>query len=230
MGIANKQHFNEGDIPTAAQLNAGYDSLQTQSAQINDNNTASGWITARHIYNAAPAANVLKSYMNPTTTLTAYNSTTYTTISQGGNPCEITLGYQPNQWEITRFSASGLVGTLICNTTYDYVGANVGKPNYYAFRMLLTYDAGAGDVTETLGEWGYSFTPQSRLISDTTPGNYGELNPIQWQTFQFSTLRQHNGASGAVTYKKVELQIKVFDNTNTVRIARHQIFAIRGLT
>lgn len=230
MGIANKQHFNEGDIPTAAQLNAGYDSLQTQSAQINDNNTASGWITARHIYNAAPAANVLKSYMNPTTTLTAYNSTTYTTISQGGNPCEITLGYQPNQWEITRFSASGLVGTLICNTTYDYVGANVGKPNYYAFRMLLTYDAGAGDVTETIGEWGYSFTPQSRLISDTTPGNYGELNPIQWQTFQFSTLRQHNGASGAVTYKKVELQIKVFDNTNTVRIARHQIFAIRGLT
>lgn len=230
MGIANKQHFNEGDIPTAAQLNAGYDSLQTQSAQINDNNTASGWITARHIYNAAPAANVLKSYMNPTTTLTAYNSTTYTTISQGGNPCEVTLGYQPNQWEITRFSASGLVGTLICNTTYDYVGANVGKPNYYAFRMLLTYDAGAGDVTETLGEWGYSFTPQSRLISDTTPGNYGELNPIQWQTFQFSTLRQHNGASGAVTYKKVELQIKVFDNTNTVRIARHQIFAIRGLT
>lgn len=230
MGIANKQHFNEGDIPTAAQLNAGYDSLQTQSAQINDNNTASGWITARHIYNAAPAANVLKSYMNPTTTLTAYNSTTYTTISQGGNPCEATLGYQPNQWEITRFSASGLVGTLICNTTYDYVGANVGKPNYYAFRMLLTYDAGAGDVTETIGEWGYSFTPQSRLISDTTPGNYGELNPIQWQTFQFSTLRQHNGASGAVTYKKVELQIKVFDNTNTVRIARHQIFAVRGLT
>lgn len=230
MGIANKQHFNEGDIPTAAQLNAGYDSLQTQSAQINDNNTASGWITARHIYNAAPAANVLKSYLNPTTTLTAYNSTTYTTISQGGNPCEVTLGYQPNQWEITRFSASGLVGTLICNTTYDYVGANVGKPNYYAFRMLLTYDAGAGDVTETIGEWGYSFTPQSRLISDTTPGNYGELNPIQWQTFQFSTLRQHNGASGAVTYKKVELQIKVFDNTNTVRIARHQIFAIRGLT
>lgn len=230
MGIANKQHFNEGDIPTAAQLNAGYDSLQTQSAQINDNNTASGWITARHIYNAAPAANVIKSYINPTTTLTAYNSTTYTTISQGGNPCEVTLGYQPNQWEINRFSASGLVGTLICNTTYDYAGANVGKPNYYAFRMLLTYDAGAGDVTETIGEWGYSFTPQSRLISDTTPGNYGELNPIQWQTFQFSTLRQHNGASGAVTYKKVELQIKVFDNTNTVRIARHQIFAIRGLT
>lgn len=230
MGIANKQHFNEGDIPTAAQLNAGYDSLQTQSTQINDNNTASGWITARHIYNAAPAANVLKSYLNPTTTLTAYNSTTYTTISQGGNPCEVTLGYQPNQWEITRFSASGLVGTLICNTTYDYVGANVGKPNYYAFRMLLTYDAGAGDVTETIGEWGYSFTPQSRLISETTAGSYGELNPIQWQTFQFSTLRQHNGASGAVTYKKVELQIKVFDNTNTVRIARHQIFAIRGLT
>lgn len=230
MGIANKQHFNEGDIPTAAQLNSGYDSLATQSAAINDNNTASGWITKRHISSAAPAANVLKFYMNPTTTLTAYNSTTYTTISQGGNPCEIVLNYQPNQWEINRFSMSGLVGTLICNIAYDYVGANVGKPNYYAFRMLLTYDAGAGDVTETLGEWGYSFTPQSRIITDTTVSSNGTVNPIQWQTFQASTLRQHNGASGAILYKKVELQIKVFDATNTVRIARHQIFAVRGLT
>ena len=76
--------FDGGDVPTAAQLNAPYDSAGTVSNDIDTDNTASGWLTWRHLETAltgVPVANKLYSYQNPTKTSTSYNNTVYATVT-----------------------------------------------------------------------------------------------------------------------------------------------------
>jgi hypothetical protein len=174
-----------------------------------------------------PVANKLYSYQNATTTATSYNNTVYTTISQGGNDAKITLNITPDVGEVLRFQASGLTGHHIITTDYDYAGlpgGNKGKPNYYAFRLLLSHTTGGVPGTIVLGEWGYSFTSKKSGTLDNTIAihNGGALN---WQTFQFSTCWRVDQVR---LLNKVELQCKVFDNTNTLKVERHQLAIVRG--
>lgn len=222
--VTSLKNFQPGDKPTATELNAPYNELATDSAAISGDNAASGWATHRHFQGAAnfvPLANACKEYENPTTTETFYNNTSYVTISQGGNPAEITLGYTPEVNELIRFHASGMVGDHVIATDYDYVGANQGKPNYYAFSLLLTTNAG----TVNLGEWGYSFTTKKNgaLTSTLTQTVASAIN---WQPFAFSTV--YHQATAGVTLQKVALQCKVFSNTNQLSVERHQLYAIRA--
>ena len=104
-----------------------------------------------------------------------------------------------------------------------------GNPNYYAFRLLLTYNDGAGSLTQSLGEWGYSFTSSGGdgrfyTVSDGAPENTG--NPIGYQTFQFSTCLQYTGTTGVRTYEKIELQCKVYKAVNTLAVQRNNIIAV----
>ena len=229
--VSNKKHFLSGDVPTASELNAPYDSLASQSGQIDSQNTATGWMTYKH-YEAgdtgAPVFNQMFQYNNPTQTETFYNNTTYQTISQGGNPAQITLNITPIAGELIRFSASGMVGDHTVAIDYDYAGlpgGNFGKPNFYAFRLLLNYSDSGVPGTLNLGEWGYSFTTKKdgTLTSTITPTISG---PINWQAFAFSTVYRHSVSSRLLL--SVELQCKVFDNTNSLSIERHQLYAIRG--
>lgn len=225
MTLINKKAFSPGDIPTAAELNAPYDSLATASADIEGDNSATGWITHRHLEvgkTGQPVFNVCKQYNQPTGTST-YNNTSYQTITFAGNPAQITLGYTPDVGEVVRFAASGMVGDNDVVVDYDYVGANVGKPNFYAFRLLLNHTTGGVGGTINLGEWGYSFTTKTNgpLSSSTT----NLAGPIYWQPFAFSMLYRQ---STLRTLNSVELQCKVFDATNTLEIERHQLYAIRG--
>jgi len=221
--VTSLKNFQPGDKPTAAELNAPYNELATDSALIDGDNAASGWATHRHFQGATnfvPLANACKEYENPTTTETFYTSTSYTTISQGGNPAEITLNYTPAVNELVRFHASGMVGKHVITKDYDYVGANQGKPNYYAFRLLLTTSAG----TVNLGEWGYSFTTKrSGALTSTVTQNIASA--INWQPFAFSTVYH---VATSVTFQKVELQCRVFDAGNQLSIERHQLYAIRA--
>ena len=222
--------FDGGDVPTAAQLNAPYNDAQTVSNDIDTDNTASGWLTWRHLDTAltnVPVANKISSYQNATTTVTNYNSTTYTTITQGGNPAQITLNVTPEVGEVLRWEASGIGGEHELTTDYDYAGlpgGNKGKPNYYAFRLLLNHTTGGVPGTIVLGEWGYSFTSKKSgtLTSTISQPLGGALN---WQTFQFSTCWRVDQVR---VLNNVQLQCKVFDNTNTLKIERHQLALVRG--
>jgi len=225
--VTNKTHFNSGDIPTASELNAPYDSLATTSGDIDTENTASGWITWRHLESGktgSPVCNQLFQYNNPTTNETLYDNTSYQTITEGGNPAQITLNITPEIGELIRFSASGITGESNVTVDYDYVGANAGKPNFYAFRLLLNYTIGGGSGTEVLGEWGYSFTTKKNgaLTSTLTPNVAGRM---YWTPFAFSTVYRQTTAR---TLNSVQLQCKVFDNTNDLSIERHQLYAIRA--
>ncbi len=222
--MITKKHHRPGGSPTAAELNTPYDELV--SASVTDVNTASGWMTLDHIA-TGKQCNRLFDYTNDTQVTTNYNNISYATISQGGADAELPFtSFEPLSSEMTRFCASGLVTTSTVAKEYDdSLLAGKGRPNYYAFRLLLTYrDSGSAlDQTINLGEWGYSFTPRSRTTqraSGTSAGN------IQYQTFQFSKCLRYDGVSGFREYKKVELQVKVYDNANTVGISRHQLFAI----
>jgi hypothetical protein len=234
MPIVLKPRYEPDEVPTAADLNAPYDDLEIASTAISDVNTASGWMTLKHIDKSSNQANSIFHYQNSTTVSTSYNSTTFTTISQGGNPARVTLNFQPKQFETLRLQMSGLVSEVEVTDDYDYAGGGVpyttgpnkGKPNYYAFRILLTYNDGGPSTTTVCGQWGYSFTTSAyeKYFVDFL----GEGTSIQWQTFQGSTLIQYNGATGTRTYEKAELQVAVFNAANTVKIARHQLQAIRA--
>lgn len=228
--VSNKTLFAPGDKPNASELNAVYDSLQTASQNVQTDNTATGWITWRHTEagkTGFAVANQCFQYNNPTTTETFYNNTTYQTITQGGNPAQISLNITPDIGEVVRFSASGMTGDHTITIDYDYAGlpgGNKGKPNFYAFRLLLNHVTAGVPGTINLGEWGYSFTTKKdgTLTSVVTPALASGIN---WQPFAFSTVYRQDVVR---LLTSVELQCKVFDNTNDLSIERHQLYAIRA--
>jgi len=225
MTIVSKKTFSPGDIPTAAELNAPYDSLAIASGDIEGDNSATGWMTHRHLetdITGQAVFNTCKQYNQPTGT-SDYNNTVYQTITFAGNPAQITLGYTPDVGEVVRFAASGMVGENDVVVDYDYVGANVGKPNFYAFRLLLNHTTGGVAGTINLGEWGYSFTTKTN--GPLTSSTITLASDIYWQPFAFSMLYRQTTIR---TLNSVVLQCKVFDATNTLQIERHQLYAIRG--
>ena len=233
MSIVKQNLWEEGDVPQAAGLNAPYDAVATASASVDATNTRDNWITIQHFATGNPC-NALFDKVYDGTSQFSTTSTSYVTIdSAGGDPTICALGYQPNQYEILRLEASGLVTNIDVAKTYDNtqpVGTR-GNSNYYAFRLLLTYDDGAGPVTTSLGEWGYSFTSSGGdgryyTTNDGTPEETGV--PIAYQTFQFSTLVRYVGAPATRTYTSVALQCKVNDAANTLKVSRNNIIAIRG--
>lgn len=228
MAIVETNFFQDDDVPTAAQLNAPYDALATASADIEFDNTSPNWITRQHIVDTATPGefNEIYSKVDNTTGDFTTSSTAYVTVSNG-SATEVTLNYQPQQFEILRINASGLVTNIDANEQFNAL--HLGKPNYYAFRLLLHYNDGGGTLSETLGEWGYSFTTSSgtRFFTGTGSGtNLRAATPIGFQTFQFSTLYKNTAASGR-TLEKVILQCKVFDNSNVLAISRNAVYCIR---
>lgn len=233
MSIVKTNLWEEGDVPAAAALNAPYDAVATASASIDTSNTKDNWITVEHFATGTPC-NELYDFIYDGTSQFSTSSNTYVTVnSTGANPSICLLSYQPNQYEVLRIECSGMVTNIEAISTYDNtlpVGER-GNPNYYAFRLLLTYDDGAGAVTTSLGEWGFSFTSSGGdgryyTTNNGTPEETGV--PIGFQTFQFSTLLRYTGAPATRTYTSITLQAKVYDVTNTLKVSRNNIIAVRG--
>ena len=147
MAIVETNFFQDDQVPTAAQLNAPFNALATASADIEFDNTSPNWITRKHISDAVSpdAFNKIFSKVDDSTGDFTTSSTTYVTVSNA-SATEVTLNYAPEQFEILRINASGLVTNIDCNIHFDAV--NTGKPNYYAFSLLLEYNDGGGTLTE----------------------------------------------------------------------------------
>ena len=233
MTLISKKTFLAGDIPTAAQLNLPYNDLATASSNIKGDNSATGWITHRHLETddtGQAVFNQCKQYAQTTGT-SNYTNTSYSTITFSGNPARITLGYTPDVGEIVRFAASGMTGVHTVAKDYDYaasspfIGANRGKPNFYAFRLLLNHTTSGVPGTINLGEWGYSFTTKTNGVLTFALSGGQVTAQINWQPFAFSMLYRQTVVR---TLDSVDLQCKVFDATNTLQIERHQLYAIRG--
>lgn len=233
MPIVPNNLWEEGDVPTAAELNAPYDAVASASNSIDSSNTNDNWITIQHFATGTPCNQLFDKVYDGTSQFST-NSATYVTIdSAGGDPTECVLNYQPNQHEILRLEASGLITNIEATTTYDNTApaGQQGWNNYYAFRLLLYYNDGGGTLTLSLGEWGYSFTSacgDGRYYTavDGSPEQTGVA--LGFQTFQFSTLYRYNGQPGTRTLEKVALQAKVYNLGNTLKVSRNNIIAVRG--
>ena len=231
MSTVEKTFFEPDQIPTAAELNKVYDDLQTASAALDESNQAAGWLTYKHLDNPnlLRPMNALGLFFydgggGPTT----YNLASWNpVVNDLGNPTEINLFYFPKSAEILRLHMSGLTGAHDVANDYDFVGANLGRPNYYAFRIRVTFsDSGGPDQSLIAGYWGYSFTTNGLNRYNTTNAIPGLT--INWQTFQASTIVKYMGADNVRQYKKAILEVFVFDPANTLSITRQQLHSVRA--
>lgn len=231
MPIVEKEVFEPDEIPTAAQLNAAYDALAVASADIDETNQGAGWLTFKHLDSPSTLfpINKLYHYFHTGSVARTYTNTTYESVKSpapASDPCEVALNYFPKKNEIIRLHISGLVGQNTVTEDYDSVGTNLGRPNYYAFRINVTYsDSGGGDQSLIAGYWGYSFTTNG-LNRYTGVGADGP--EINWQTFQASTILKYTGNTGVREYKKATLEVALFSSANTLAITRHQIQVVQA--
>lgn len=217
----------DDDAPTAAELNQPYDDLATASAGIDGNNVAAGALRHQHIF-TDPSSLYFNEDSN-TTNINDISSTVYVTLTRGATPMEISLNKSLKQFQTVRISGCGLVTNNDVNVIWDdqAVPPN-GKPNLYAFRILITYNEGAGDITQSLGEWGYSFGTASSTNRDASimGGIPSSSIALCYQTFQFEGIWRAPSDNTVLT--KIELQAKVYDATNVLRISRNALHAIVG--
>jgi len=228
MSIIEKPHFEAEDVPTSAELNLTYDLVSART--VGSENTQAGWASRDHVTDLA--ANQVFNFADETTVTTVYDRINFTTITGGLGDTKLDLNYQPETNEVLRVHASGLVTALEIESDFA-TGSDRGRHNYYAFRILLTYDDGGAPVQEAIATAGYSFTDRYR---DTTyTPNPGQSMSLQYQTFQFSGLYSYTGAPATRTYQKIELQVAIFYGRvlgsptvlNSVGIQRNQLQAIR---
>ena len=231
MPIVEKEYFEPDQVPTAAELNAAYDALAVASADIDETNQGAGWLTFKHLDSPSTLfpINKLYNYFHDGSVARTYTNTSYDSVKSpapASTPCEVALNYFPKDNEIIRLHISGLVGQNTVVRDYDFVGTNLGKPNYYAFRIKLTYsDSGGPDTSLIAGYWGYSFTTNGLNRYNTGGGSGPEIN---WQTFQASTIVKYTGTTGVREYKKAILEVALFDSANTLSITRHQIQVVQA--
>ena len=230
MPIVEKEVFEPDEIPTAAQLNAAYDALAVASADIDETNQGAGWLTFKHLDSPSTLfpINKLYSYFHDGSVAREYQNTVYESVKSpapASVPCEVALNYFPKENEIIRIHISGLVAQNTVDVDYDFVGTNLGRPNYYAFRIKLTYsDSGGADQSLIVGYWGYSFTTNGLRRYDIG----GQGPEINWQTFQASTIVKYTGTTGVREYKQATLEVALFDGSNKLRITRHQIQCVQA--
>jgi hypothetical protein len=230
MPVVEKEYFEPDQVPTAAELNAAYDALAVASADIDETNEGAGWLTFKHLDSPSTLfpINKLYHYFHTGSVAREYQNTVYESVKSpapASTPCEVALNYFPKDNEIIRLHISGLVGQNTVDVDYDFVGANLGRPNYYAFRIKLTYsDSGGADQSLIAGYWGYSFTTNGLRRYDIG-GSGPEIN---WQTFQASTILKYTGTTGVREYKKATLEVALFDGSNKLAITRHQIQVVQA--
>tara|TARA_R110002020_G_scaffold31970_2_gene98971 strand:+ start:176 stop:871 length:696 start_codon:yes stop_codon:yes gene_type:complete len=230
MAIVKTTLLEDGDKPSAADLNLPYNSAATISADLEADNAGGNWITAYHMNDATRACNRLFSFSYDGTVADVITSTSYVTVNNGSDS-EATINESFNDHDVLRVECSGLVTANIATDIFDdQVSGQVrGQDNYYAFQLLLTFNDGGGSSTVSLGEWGYSFTTMTAdpYFDPSASGVSNVGTPLAFQTFQFSTILRNDTANR--TYEKIALQAKVHNGSNTLKVTRNNITAIRAI-
>lgn len=222
MAIIINDGFEEGDIPTATRLNAPYDALA--SSDVDPENTKPNWATRYHFNRNAPNKFANEIIMDEYTGNAVFNtaSTSYVTVSNAGNPAQISVNKAVNDDAVLRFQTSGIIAQPIVNDDGDGTNAEASY-NCMGFRLLMTYNTGGGSLTEVVAECGYSFNRRSRLTNDST----GLDAPLWYRSFSFSGI--YPVTQNNFVFEKVELQVKVGPNGgagNTASIERNNIIMV----
>lgn len=230
MSKITNQYFEGGQAPTAAQLNAVYNSVAGDS--VKDVNLDTEWAQRKHFSDSNNITTLSTFDYDGTVDFTVTN-TAFTTIENvGPNKSKVSPNYSTHANVVVRVQASGLIttGTL---DVYDGSGlsAEINR-NTYAFRLLMSLNSSGTPSTVTVANCTYSFTQKAALTTHTgvgsgfpyLPSASPPRNPIiQHRTFAFSGLVTL--ASGNVI-DTIELQACVGHSGNTIKIQHNHIQAI----
>jgi hypothetical protein len=213
--------IREGEVVTAAKLNAPYDALDV--ATVNGDNTKPNWATRYHFNKGTGkfANEILYDEYTGTANFIS-TSTSYLTVNNAGNLAEINTTKAINDDAILRFGANGIISEPDLNNDGLGIAANRGY-NFYAFRILMTYNTGGGPITEVVAECGYSFSGRAVVNLDTGAAS----DPIWYRNFSFSAIRLVTENNFTLT--KVELQAKVCPNggnNNSIYVQRNNLTVI----
>jgi len=221
MGKIGNQYFNGGEIPSASQLNAVYDSVAGDSVE--NVNLDTEWANRKH-FSSSNSITSLYTFDYDGTTQDTISSTSFTTINNtGSNPSRVLPNYSTHSDVVVRVHASGLVAA--CSLDVDDGDGTSGdiNRNTYAFRLFMSLNGSGTPSTVDVANCTYSFTEKAAITTPEGAYDSGIRDSIQWRTFCFSGL--YTLASGNVI-DSVELQACVGHSGNTVNIEHNHIQVI----
>ncbi len=215
MGRITNQYFGDGEAPSAADLNAVYDSVAGDDVE--DVNLDTEWAQRKH-FNTTNSITSLYTFDYDGTADWNTTSTNMTTIENvSGTPSKVTPNYTTHGDTIIRVHATGLVAETSLNTN-DGNGSS-GQINYntYAFQLKMSLNSSASTVN--IANCTYSFTPKAAITSTSTST---QLN-MNYRCFSVSGL--YYLAAGNVI-DAIELQACVGLANNSIDIQHNHIQVI----
>jgi hypothetical protein len=217
MGKITNQYFEGGQAPTAAQLNAVYNSVAADS--VKDVNLDTEWAQRKH-FSDSNSITSLYTFDYDGTTEQTISSTSYTTINNtGSNPSQVLPSYTTHGHVLVRVHASGLITTCTLDVDDGNGTSSQINRNTYAFRLFMTTNS----TTVDLANCTYSFTEKAAITTPEVSVDMGIRDSIQYRTFAFSglfALAPNN------TIEKIELQACVGHNGNTFKVEHNHIQVI----
>lgn len=215
MGRITNQYFGDGEAPSAADLNAVYDSVAGDDVE--DVNLDTEWAQREH-FNSTNSITSLYTFDYDGTVDWNTTSITMATIENvSGTPSKVTPNYSTHGDTIVRVHATGLVAETSLNTN-DGNGSS-GQTNYntYAFQLKMSLNSSASTVN--IANCTYSFTPKAAITSTSTST---QLN-MNYRCFSVSGL--YYLAAGNVI-DAIELQACVGLANNSIDIQHNHIQVI----
>lgn len=215
MGRITNQYFGDGEAPSAADLNAVYDSVAGDDVE--DVNLDTEWAQRQH-FNTTNSITSLYTFDYDGTADWNTTSTTMATIENVlGTPSKVTPNYSTHGDTIVRVHATGLVAETSLNTNDGNGSSGQTQYNTYAFQLKMSLNSSASTVN--IANCTYSFTPKAAITSTSTST---QLN-MNYRCFSVSGL-YYLGAGNVID--SIELQACVGLANNSIDIQHNHIQVI----
>lgn len=217
MAKITNQYFEGGQAPTAAQLNAVYNSVAGDS--VTDVNLDTEWAQREHFSGSNSITSLYTFDYDGTANWTTTSETMTTIENVAGTPSKVLPNYSTHGDTIVRIHATGLVAVTALNTN-DGNGSS-GQTNYntYAFQLKMSLNSSGTPSTVNIANCTYSFTPKAAVTSTSTST---QLN-INYRNFSVSGL-YHLAAGNVID--SIELQACVGLANNSLKIQHNHIQVI----
>lgn len=209
--ILNTQTFLAGSAPTAAELNAPYDSLTTTN--LDGQNTDKQWATKDHL-NPSTQINRLKYFSYVGATVFTTTSTTEVLLAPGGTPIRVSPAYTSTNDFVLRIQANGTVDEPI----QTVLGASTSDPvdDLYQFIIKVTTNTGSSNIAYA----NYSFGKLAYATTDGAPVIWPD--PLWYRNWNISAIKSYPAGT---EIQKVEIFVKVGDAGNTLSVGYSNIMS-----
>jgi hypothetical protein len=215
MGKITNQYFEGGQAPTAAQLNAVYNSVASDS--VKDVNLDTEWAQREHF---SGSNSITSLYTFDYDGVANWNTTSVTMITienVAGTPSKVLPNHSTHGDTIVRVHATGLVGETSLNSNDGNGTSGQTNHNTYAFQLKMSLNSGGSTVN--IANCTYSFTPKAAI----TTVSAGIVSIMSYRCFSISAVH-YLAASNVID--SIELQACVGLASNSINIQHNHIQVI----